>query len=546
MATPLLDASPHSDPYVAYRTDPFSQERAKPYTKMNLPRNRARDVRSIAHKGDRGEGEEEGGGDPRCPLSFRIGLSSSSSSSGRGGTGDAVLSPAVVYPIHPHSGPGRQILYHAAWQRIDMLNPAPPGAAASSADGARSNAFEGMITDDQFPLLLDSTNLYHAQPIIHDVNGDGVPEVILVDYDGAIYKVGLDYNPIPAGASAAERLQPRKRYYNVAQIPRLYLRKNWVETATNETLKQELRDTHFTDFYHSYFEYGTEWREDYDSKRLDKVVSGNVVEQDLKDTQELKSVKKERRIKAKEEQEAQARAKEEGEIRKEEEIREAEALAEDHLKDEKEAQEKSEKDTKLKKEEDEKVAEAEALARAKEEAEKKAKEGMNIEENGEKKGNDGKGTTQVEDVGGTFEAAQKGRRRLQEVPPPDNPKQAGDPNSERDSNVGDRASELNAEGVDGTGGDGKSERGMGENSSGDGLYSGDGDDIIARNDDFDDYVLARSSGDERRDRIGSSDNVINNGHHMGDDYPHGMIDDVYGHYGGDDIYGHDRVSDKSR
>ena len=50
-----------------------------------------------------------------------------------------------------------------------------------------------MKEDEQFPLLFESSSFYHASPIVHDVEGDGIADAILGDYDGNLHLVGLDF-----------------------------------------------------------------------------------------------------------------------------------------------------------------------------------------------------------------------------------------------------------------------------------------------------------------------------------------------------------------
>ena len=344
------NSEPLSPPYVAYRTDPYStppssnryaydqssslygdkipsivlgarggnkagsRGRSKVRPLEVSPASASADVESSARGAGRGDGGHGGRGsagrvggegDPRCPLSFRLGLthqSSSAASSRRSAAGFAggINGPVVTYPAHPSSGPGRQVIFVENWERLDMLTPsAPPTGKAARRRGEE----ESMEIDEQFPLLFEGSNFYHSVPILHDDNGDGIMDVTVVDYDGGVYTVGLDYNsPATSGGN-------RERYVRTAQVPRLYLRRDWVESATNVTKMEEFRNPSGADVqsdgegdmgyrgyqpdyppFHSYFEYGLEWKEDHDNARIGSaggVVSADVLSQSVEDARKI-------------------------------------------------------------------------------------------------------------------------------------------------------------------------------------------------------------------------------------------------------------------
>jgi len=337
-----VDAEPLSPPYVAYRTDPFSTPPSSTkYQQSSLFGDKIPNVVLGARRGDkvgsrgkskvrpvevspastitnesstrrdRGDGSGAaasgrvgGQGDPRCPLAFRLGLthqsssvggrSSSSRSSNAGFTG-GINGPVVTYPAHPSSGPGRQVVFVENWERLDMLTPSTPPTGKA----ARRGEEESMEIDEQFPLLFEGANFYHSVPLLHDENGDGIVDATVIDYDGGVYSVGLDYNPSSGGGGN------RERYVKTTQVPRLYLRRDWVESATNLTKMEEFRNPdsggasdeeerghrYQTDYppFHSYFEYGLEWKEDHDNARIG--VSGGVVSADVL-TQSVEDVRK--------------------------------------------------------------------------------------------------------------------------------------------------------------------------------------------------------------------------------------------------------------
>ena len=337
-----VDAEPLSPPYVAYRTDPYStppsstkyqqsslfgdkipnivlgargakvgsrgKSKVRPVevspasTSTNESTRRDRGGGSGAASGT-GGGRVGGEGDPRCPLAFRLGLTHQSSSVGgrrsssrSAGFAGGISGPVVTYPAHPSSGPGRQVVFVENWERLDMLTPSTPPTGKA----ARRGEEESMEIDAQFPLLFEGANFYHSVPLLHDENGDGIVDATVIDYDGGVYTVGLDYNPSSDGGGN------RERYVKTTQVPRLYLRRDWVESATNLTKMEEFRNPdsggasdeeekgyrYQTDYppFHSYFEYGLEWKEDHDNARIGAsggVVSADVLSQSVEDVRKI-------------------------------------------------------------------------------------------------------------------------------------------------------------------------------------------------------------------------------------------------------------------
>merc|ERR1712032_671174 len=103
------------------------------------------------------------------------------------------------------------------------------------------------------------------------------------DYDGGIYVIGLYTSPIDDDYdNDDDSATAKKRYFHHGQVPRIYVRKDWIETRVNETLKElnitddttdeesekeeeEHEETMYDDYsnfrvndpYHSYFEYSS-------------------------------------------------------------------------------------------------------------------------------------------------------------------------------------------------------------------------------------------------------------------------------------------------
>lgn len=336
----VAQANPKSRPYVAYRTDPFDQEIVTTRVLFDgietrggssgsnnsgggvIRKNRAApiDIHNI-NKYDK----SGGGGDPRCPLSFRLGsthsahfgaTSSSSNNENNSNTGVGTHTPPIIYPLHPDfdAGSGRQILLTTDYEVLEMWTPSSAiGTHAldyNNKNGHNNNAggkggVEGQSTeqlkeDEQFPLLFESSSFYFSSPIVHDVEGDGVTDAILGDYDGNIHLVGLDFEHITTNNNHQQttKKQRRKRYYKRISIPRLFIRKSWYEVAINRTKENEdmaqqmeqqeeekgnATKTKWEEFepYHTYFASSgdTSWRGKNDEMKA-RGISANVLNMD--------------------------------------------------------------------------------------------------------------------------------------------------------------------------------------------------------------------------------------------------------------------------
>jgi hypothetical protein len=207
-----------------------------------------------------------------------------------------IVAPPVLYPILPSQGPGRQVLYTTQYEHLDLLTPVKGGSLSDT-----TTIQEGLMQQYEFPLLFESS-AFLTSPIVMDVNGDGIPDAILTDYDGGIYVMGLQVNP-----------ETGRRYFHKAQVPRLFVRRQWMESRVNETLgvdvvvdndeekehpnaagttddapsdltdnsndndnTQEKEGTH--DPYHSYFEYT--YGSSHEHEQILRGVTANVLGQD--------------------------------------------------------------------------------------------------------------------------------------------------------------------------------------------------------------------------------------------------------------------------
>ena len=133
---------------------------------------------------------------------------------------------------------------------MDLLSPEIAGLETSS----NSIIKEGLAQHQGFPLIFESSSFAYSSPIIHDVNGDGIPDAILCDVDGGIYIIGLQQG------------REGKRWFFKGQVPRIFLRRNWVESRVNETYRalypeeaanETEEEGSNKDPYHSYFEYSS-------------------------------------------------------------------------------------------------------------------------------------------------------------------------------------------------------------------------------------------------------------------------------------------------
>lgn len=91
---------------------------------------------------------------------------------------------------------------------------------------------------------------------------DGLLDVIVLDYDGGLSVIGLEDD-----------------YRHHAQVPRLYVRRQWVESMVNATNNSEPPDSELHDPYHSYFEYYYDDQQ-HGKQHLIRGESGNLLSQD--------------------------------------------------------------------------------------------------------------------------------------------------------------------------------------------------------------------------------------------------------------------------
>lgn len=98
--------------------------------------------------------------------------------------------------------------------------------------------------------------------LIQSRHADGLLDVIVLDYDGGLSAIGLEND-----------------YRHHAQVPRLYVRRQWVESVVNATKGVETPDAALHDPYHSYFEYYYDDQQ-HSKQQLVRGESGNLLSQE--------------------------------------------------------------------------------------------------------------------------------------------------------------------------------------------------------------------------------------------------------------------------
>lgn len=239
----LVDGSPISKPYIPFRTSPLDQEGFVHHVihwEKDMTQSQIRSTTSIPPD--------------RCPLQFSLGISKRWHEILDGAS---INQPPIIRSIFPAVGPGKQVLYTTQYEHLDLLSP----ALYENIKG--TTVQEVLVQAPGFPMLWESSS-FHSSPILHDVNGDGITDVIVADYDGLISVMGLAQEP------------GKTRYFHHAQAPRLYLRRDWVESRILQELNHSY-STHHQDPFHSYFEY---YSNDADKDNVLRGVTANVLDQD--------------------------------------------------------------------------------------------------------------------------------------------------------------------------------------------------------------------------------------------------------------------------
>jgi hypothetical protein len=225
----VVSAAPLSRPYIAYRTHPYDQQ--------------------IPHKIDWEEERKKNQPEKRrpflydqvppeqCPLQFTLGLAQSRHRTPE----ERIQQSPILLQTTPYGR--RQVLVTSNYEHLHLFY------HTSTMDR------ETLTSGAAFPWLFESSIFTHLPPVLHDVNGDGVLDVILADYDGGITIQGLSTHPSQSS-----------RYHLHIQVPRLHVRREWMDFYTNRTqlllaaAPKPENDTAAhrdlpSDPLHSYFEY---------------------------------------------------------------------------------------------------------------------------------------------------------------------------------------------------------------------------------------------------------------------------------------------------
>jgi hypothetical protein len=237
----LAGSNPSSKPYVPFQTSPFEHPNVLNH-ELEIPednRQKSKVKRFRRTGGDTPSGDQ-------CPLQFNLGLSQRTHQAPEVKS-MAIIEPPSIFPVHPSYGPGRQVVHTTQYEHLDLLTPSQLEVDSSSV------IKEGLQQHPDYPLLFESSS-FLGSVLVHDVNGDGIPDAVMADYDGGLYFVGLQVG------------KDHRRYLHRAQIPRLYVRRDWMVQRLNETNRlaevqvkegDDALQYETNDPYHSYFEYGS-------------------------------------------------------------------------------------------------------------------------------------------------------------------------------------------------------------------------------------------------------------------------------------------------
>ena len=184
-------ADPITKPYIARLTDPFDQTFPQHVTtqidweEQTSWSNAKPPTKPFVLKIDIDKLES-------CPSPVRFNFRSFPvTHSSPNEEGNSINSPPTIFPIHPSDGPAKSLLF-LRQELLEMMDLNPPLHRVSTNDGAPvlHDTYRSQ-EDAEFPLLFQGSTFIGASPVIHDVNGDGIEDAILVDYNGLISMVGL-------------------------------------------------------------------------------------------------------------------------------------------------------------------------------------------------------------------------------------------------------------------------------------------------------------------------------------------------------------------
>lgn len=212
-------SEPVSKPYIAYRTDPFDQPGLHHTLNLDSP---LPSVQQRPYLYDEVSGYQ-------CPLQMTLGVAEGMHVDRED---ESITTAPVLYPLS--HGVGSQVIYTTAYEHLHLLQPGYRERQTTTA------LKEVLVEPPEFPLLMESS-AYMASPVLHDVNADGFLDAILVDYDGGVSVLGL-----------------KGTYRHHVQVPRMYVRREWVTGRIQHPEATGHSDTNSSsihDPFHSYFEY---------------------------------------------------------------------------------------------------------------------------------------------------------------------------------------------------------------------------------------------------------------------------------------------------
>eukprot|EP00523_Entomoneis_sp_CCMP467_P013838 CAMPEP_0168789190 /NCGR_PEP_ID=MMETSP0725-20121227/12723_1 /TAXON_ID=265536 /ORGANISM="Amphiprora sp., Strain CCMP467" /LENGTH=1231 /DNA_ID=CAMNT_0008839489 /DNA_START=20 /DNA_END=3715 /DNA_ORIENTATION=+ len=250
-----VTGNPLSKPYIPFRTDPRDND--DKVEQLDLPDD---STRSTLRKSKIGGGN---GSQDQCPLSFSLGISKRWHDNLEG---PSINNPPIIRTVFPAAGPGKQVVYLTQYEHLDLLSPAMYENNPHRKKGTMAQ--EALLQAPDFPLLWESSS-FHSSPLVHDVNGDGIQDVIVADYDGGLTMMGLAHNREEGGG--------KTRYFHHAQAPRLHIRRDWVETRIAKEAGT-FNESDSRDPYHSYFEYY--YQDNSNGRDVLRGISANVLDQD--------------------------------------------------------------------------------------------------------------------------------------------------------------------------------------------------------------------------------------------------------------------------
>lgn len=113
-------------------------------------------------------------------------------------------------------------------------------------------------------LILLKGSTFYGSPVVHDIDGDGIEEVITIDFDGRGIIVKLN-NGDDDDENIGDKDKNEEKRHSVFQVPRLFVRKDWMNGTISSTNDhhpdQEEERRAYNEPFHSYFEWEGEWAE---------------------------------------------------------------------------------------------------------------------------------------------------------------------------------------------------------------------------------------------------------------------------------------------